>query len=422
MSELGEQAFKLADELYPFCRSLTGDGVRQTLKTLQTRIPLDIHEVPSGTVAYDWVVPLEWNVLDAYVRDVRGRRVIDFRASNLHLVGYSMPFKGILKREDLLKHVYANPALPDWIPYRHTYFKESWGFCVTHRQREALTDEHYEVCVDTSLKAGYLTYGEFLLPGRVEDEVLVWTHTCHPSLGNDNLSGIVVATVLAAHLFPKDRQLTYRFLFGPATLGPLVWLSRNESVVPRIRHGFVLACVGDPGPVTYVKSRRGDAAVNRAMVHVLAHAGDPFTIKEFVPEGYDQRQFCSPGFDLPIGCFMRTPYGEYPEYHTSGDGLAFITPKGLGDSIAKLIAVFELLEKNRTYRNTYPKGEPQLGKRGLYQDAKTLGLWWILNYSDGSHTLLDIAERANMPFERIAEGAGVLAQCGLLQEVISDER
>jgi aminopeptidase-like protein len=415
--EAGQRAFRLAEELFPLCRSLTGGGVRQTLKILQRSLPLKIHEVPSGAAAYDWNVPHEWNVRDAYVKDLRGRRVIDFRTSNLHLVGYSIPFRGIVTKEELLGHLYSDPVRPDWIPYRHTYSKESWGFCVTHHLLQTLSDEQYEVCIDTSLEPGSLTYGEIVVPGRSAEEILVSTHTCHPSLSNDNLSGIVVATVLASCLMKEERALTYRLLFAPATLGPLVWLSQNESIVPRIQHGLVLACVGDAGPVTYVRSRRGNALVDRAVAHVLKHGGDTFTIKDFAPEGYDQRQFCSPGFDLPVGCFMRTPNGCYPEYHTSADNMELIKPEALGDSIGKIFSVFHVLEGNKTYVNQCPKGEPQLGKRELYHDARSLGLWWTLNFSDGRHSLLDIAERSNISFDKIEEGARALVSCGLLQDV-----
>jgi len=413
----GQKAHKLAKELYPICRSLTGEGLRQTLKTLQRTLPLEIYEVPTGTIAYDWIVPNEWSVKDAFIKDPQGRRVVDFRESNLHLVGYSVPFRGILTREELLTHLYSDPAHPDWIPYRHTYFKESWGFCVAHRKLEDLTDNRYEVCVDTSLDPGHLTYGELVLRGRSTDEVLISAHICHPSLSNDNLSGISVAAALATCLMEEPTELTYRFLFAPATLGPIVWLSRNEAIVPKIRHGVVLACVGDSGPVTYVRSRSGHAVIDRAVEHILKHSGDPFSIKDFAPEGYDQRQFCSPGFNLPVGCFMRTPNGCYPEYHTSADNSDLIKPEALGDSIRKLVSVLAVLEGDKTYANQSPKGEPQLGKRGLMQDAKSLGLWWILNLSDGQHSLLDIAERSGLAFEKIEEGARALTACGLLREV-----
>jgi len=417
VDELGRRAYDIAQEIYPFCRSLTGEGVRQTLKALQRHIPLAIHEVPSGTTAYDWTVPLEWNVRDAYIKDAQGRRVIDFQRCNLHLVGYSVPFKGTLKREELLKHVHVHPTVPDAVPYRHSYYQDSWGFCATHRQREELLDEQYEVCVDTSLVPGHLTYGEVIVPGRTDAVMLVWTHTCHPSLANDNASGIGVAAVLAACLGAKSRHLTYRIVFGPATLGPLVWLSANEAVVPRIQHGIVLACAGDLGSMTYVRSRRGNAPVDRAMAHCLKQAGRPYVIRDFAPEGYDQRQFCSPGFDLAMGCVMRTPYGEYAQYHTSADDMTFITPAGLGDTMVTLLDVCDTLDNDRTYVNTNPYGEPHLGKRGLYQDAASLGMGWTLNYSDGRHSLLDIAERANMPFAAIAVGAERLRMSGLLREI-----
>jgi aminopeptidase-like protein len=389
--------------------------VRGTLKLLQDIIPLKIHEVPTGTRAYDWIVPNEWNVRDAYVLDGRGQRAIDFRVNNLHLAGYSAPIDAAVTREDLLEHLFSDPDHPDYIPYRHLYHQNGWAFCTSHRQLSKLNEPHYHVCIDSRLEPGSLTYGEFFLPGRETDEILISTHTCHPSLCNDNLSGIVTTALLARDLALARTRLGFRFLFVPATLGPLVWLSRNEAVVPHIYGGLVVAGVGDPGPFTYIRSRRGLAPIDRAIAHVFNHATpDRGTMREFVPFGYDQRQYCSPGFDLPMGCFMRTPHGEYPEYHTSADNLEFIAAAALGQSWRLLRLALDILDEDRVFLNLSPRGEPRLGFRGLFADVERLGLFWILNFSDGHHSLSDIAERAHLPFWNLREGAQRLKECGLL--------
>ncbi|MFB3817855.1 MAG: DUF4910 domain-containing protein [Candidatus Methylomirabilales bacterium] len=421
----GQEMHALLRELYPICRSLTGDGVRRSLEILKRHIPLDLHEVPSGTRVFDWTVPQEWNIADAYIRDGGGRRVVDFRQHNLHVVGYSVPVHARLPLQELRRRLHTLPDHPDWIPYRTSYYHADWGFCLSQRQLEALPDGEYEVRIDSSLGDGHLTYGEYLLPGETADEVLISCHVCHPSLCNDNLSGIALATWLARGLRGRRSRYAYRFLFIPGTIGSLTWLARHEGELQRIKHGLVLACAGDPGPFTYKKSRRGDAEIDRAAGHVLAHLGAPWQVRDFSPYGYDERQFCSPGFDLPVGCFMRTPHGEFPEYHTSADGLELVTAAALADSLAAVWAVLEVLEGNRTYRNTSPKGEPQLGRRGLYAslagqaDRKTgeLAMLWVLNLSDGRHSLLDVAERARLPFGTIRAAADALRAHGLLTEV-----
>jgi len=411
----GREAHALAERLYPLCRSLSGDGVRRTLQLLQEVIPLKIHEVPTGTRAYDWIVPNEWNVKDAYVLDGRGQRVIDFRVNNLHLAGYSMPIDATVDRANLLEHVFSDPDHPDCIPYRHLYHKEGWGFCVSERQKRELNEPEYRVRIDARLEPGNLTYGEFLLPGRDPGEILISTHTCHPSLCNDNLSGIVTAALLARDVALAGTRFGFRFVFGPATLGPLLWLSRNEHVVPHIRGGFVVASVGDAGPFTYIRSRRASAPIDRAIAHVFTHAtSNGGAMREFTPFGYDQRQYCSPGFNLPMGCFMRTPHGEYPEYHTSADNLQLVTAAALGESWRIMRLALDILDEDCVFLNVLPWGEPRLDARGLFADAKRLGLFWILNFSDGHHSLLDIAERAHMPFWNLREGARRLKECGLL--------
>ena len=418
----GETLYDFVEELYPLCRSITGEGVRETLRLIQKRIPLDIHEAASGTQVFDWTVPLEWNIRDAYVKNRRGERVIDFKASNLHVVNYSQPIRKLMKLEELKPHLHTLHEHPDWIPYRTSYYKDNWGFCLSQKQLSQMADEEYEVCIDSSLTQGALTYGECYLPGASTDEVLISCHVCHPSLCNDNLSGIAVATFLALNLAGQDRRYSYRLLFIPGTIGSITWLATHEEVIPRIKHGFVLTGVGDAGPFTYKRSRRGDTEIDHAMAQVLKQAGEPYKLIDFSPYGYDERQYCSPGFNLPVGCLMRTPHGEYPEYHTSADSLDFIKPQSLGGSLRHCLAVINVLEQNHRYMNQNPKCEPQLGKRGLYRavaghqakQSRELVLLWVLNLSDGKHSLLDIAERADVPFAEVHSAATALVECGLL--------
>jgi aminopeptidase-like protein len=316
------------------------------------------------------------------------------------------------------------PDHPDWIPYRTSYYNENWGFCLSHNQFLELGDKEYEVCIDSSLEEGHLTYGEYYLKGECPDEVLISCHACHPSLCDDNLSGVALATFLAQYLRSLSLRYSYRFLFIPGTIGSITWLCLNEALVSRIKHGLVVVCVGDRGKSTYKKSRRGDAEIDQAVIHVLKHSGQDYEIVDFFPYGYDERQYCSPGFNLAVGCLMRTPHGHYPEYHTSADNLDFVQPAYLGDSFAKYLAVLDVLENNKRYLNTNPKCEPQLGKRGLYgaiggqADAKVgqLAMLWVLNLSDGCHTLLDIADRSGLRFDLIKSAADALAEHDLLRE------
>jgi aminopeptidase-like protein len=419
----GEEIHKLCAELYPFCRSITGSGVRKTLAVIGAQLPVQIHEVATGTDVLDWTVPKEWNIRDAYVMNSKGERVIDFKQSNLHVVGYSTPVRGKATLTELKRRLHTLPDKPDLIPYRNSFYKEDWGFCLTDEQLQALPEGEYEYCIDSSLEDGSLTYGELTLPGSDTDEVLISCHVCHPSLCNDNLSGIAVTTHLARYLASIPHRCTYRILFLPVTIGAITWLARNEHDLDRIRHGLVLSLLGDRGHSTYKRSQRGDATVDRAAAHVLQHSGQPHEIQEFFPYGYDERQFCSPGFDLPVGCLMRTPHGQYPEYHTSGDNLDFITPASLEDSLAKCLSILEIVEKNARYRNLKPKGEPQLGKRGLYRAMADrddggfdeFALLWVLNQSDGTRSLLDIAERSGLSFGRLRLAAIELEKQGLLR-------
>jgi aminopeptidase-like protein len=409
-------------EAFPVYRSITGDGVRRTLAMVRERIPLEIREVPTGTQVFDWTVPREWNIRDAWIKDPSGNKVVDFQDCNLHVLSYSVPVHERLPLSELRKHLFTLPDKPDLIPYRTSYYREAWGFCLRHRTLESLPEGEYEVLIDSTLQDGSLTYGECLLPGDSEREVLLSTHVCHPSLCNDNLSGIAVMTELARVLQARPRRrYSYRFLFIPGTIGSITWLALNEV---RIDHGLVAANLGDPGKFHYKKSRRGNAEIDRAVLAVLKASGEPFGVEEFVPFGYDERQYCSPGFNLAVGSLTRTPYGRYPEYHTSADNLDFISPEALEGSLCTYLAVMDVLEGNRRYLNLNPKCEPQLGRRGLYRTiggdesgrARELALLWVLNLSDGEYELLDIAERSGLSFSTIRAAADALLEVGLLEE------
>jgi aminopeptidase-like protein len=426
LSEDGGKAMhRLISDLYPICRSITGEGVRRTLNCIREYIPIQVREVPTGLQVLDWTIPSEWNIRGAFIKNSAGDIVVDMRQSNLHVVGYSVPVHARMRLSELKAHLHSDPAHPDWIPYRTTYYQETWGFCLPHSQLEALPDDDYEVFIDSSLERGHLTYGELLIPGHSSDEILVSCHVCHPSLCNDNLSGIAVATALAQRLKQaKEARYSYRFLFIPGTIGSIAWLALNRPRVGKIKHGFVLTCVGDRGHPTYKCSRRGDAEIDRVWTYVLKQDGGAFEIRPFSPFGYDERQFCSPGFDLAIGCFMRTPHGQYSEYHTSADNIAFVHPKSLKDSLDKAFTAIDVLNHNERLVNQKPYGEPRLGKYGLYGSLGGLppgeaqmALLWILNKADGENTLLDIAVQGNLRWDAVKAAARALIDVELLKPV-----
>ena len=420
----GEAMMALIAELFPICRSITGDGVRQTLDILRRYVALDVYEVPSGTGVLDWTVPREWNIREAYISTDDGRRIVDFASNNLHVVQYSSPVDALLSLAELRQHLHSLPDRPDWIPYRTSYYNESWGFCISHRQLMDLKEGMYHVVIDADLAPGNLTYGEFFIPGAIDNTVLFSCHVCHPSLANDNLSGIAVATMLARFLKTLRLRYSYRFLFIPGTIGSLTWLALNEEKVGSIVHGLVLSCLGDKGGITYKQSRRGNAAIDRVVAHALVHDGAPYRVVPFVPYGYDERQYCSPGYNLPIGCLMRTPGGEYPEYHSSADNLALLCGDSLAHSLALLKRIVEVVEGHAIYCSRNSKGEPQLGRRGLYASSggqravshDQMALLWVLNLADGKHSLLDVAERSGMPFGKIRAAADALLAADLLDE------
>ena len=425
----GREMRELLARLYPICRSITGEGVRQTLALLQEVIPIEVHEVPTGTPVFDWTIPKEWNIRDAYVKNASGERVIDFQRHNLHVVSYSVPVRASMSLAELRPHLHTLPGQPDLIPYRTTYYKEDWGFCLAHRQFQALPEGNYEVCIDSSLEPGHLTYGEFLVQGASKQEVLISCHCCHPSLANDNLSGLVVAAFLARQLARMSPRYSYRFVFIPGTIGAITWLSLNEERASAIRHGLVLTCLGDRANFTYKKSRRGNADIDVAVRHILKHSGREYRIVEFSPYGYDERQYCSPGFDLPVGCLMRSHHGEFAQYHTSADDLDFVDAASLAESLGILGSVVDVLEHDGTYVNLNPKCEAQLGRRGLYSvtggtniKQLELAMLWVLNMSDGTSSLLAIAERSGLSFGLISDAASRLMQHNLLSRSIAPEQ
>jgi aminopeptidase-like protein len=420
--QISEKLYQLICELYPICRSITGNGFRETLKILKQHIPLEVHEVPTGTQVFDWTVPKEWNIKDAYIKNYKGEKIVDFANSNLHVLNYSIPIHKKVDIEELKAHLFTIPEHPDWIPYQTSYYQEAWGFCLSHNQYLELEDEEYEVCIDSSLEAGHLTYGEYFIPGESTDEVLISCHACHPSLCNDNLSGIAIAVFLAKHITLKP-YYSYRFLFIPGTIGSITWLALNEANVEKIKHGLVLTCLGDDGNITYKKSRQGNTEIDRVVAYVLNNTEANYQIIDFFPYGYDERQYCSPGFNLAVGCLMRSPHGSFPEYHTSADNLSFIQPRYLADSFSKCMSVLHILDNNKIYLNQNPKCEPQLGTRGVYRafgsrensEINQMAILWVLNLSDGHHTLVDIAQRSKIGFDEIKYAADVLLAHDLIK-------
>jgi aminopeptidase-like protein len=418
----GASIHALVAELYPICRSITGDGLRQSLAMLSRFVPLSVSEVPTGTPVFDWTIPQEWRIRDAYIETAAGQRVLSLADSSLHVVSYSTPVDETMPLHVLRPHLHTLPAEPDLIPYRTSYYTASWGFCMTQKALDALSEGDYRVRIDSELVAGSLTYGEYLHRGESEDEVVLSAHACHPSLANDNCSGMAVLAHLASRLAQRRTRYSYRFIFAPGTIGAIAWLARNRDMVHRIRHGLVVAGVGDAAAPTYKRSRRGDAPIDQVMAHVLRHHATEARVRDFSPYGYDERQFCSPGFDLPVGLLQRSPFGEFREYHTSADNLDFVRPEALADSLALIEQAISILEQDRRLRNTQPFCEPQLGRRGLYAalggDAqaarRNLAMLWLLNQSDGTRSVLGIAERAGMPFRTLAAVADILEREGLL--------
>jgi aminopeptidase-like protein len=421
---LGAELYRLASELYPIARSITGEGLRASLRILAKVAPLTLTEVPTGTSVLDWTVPREWNIREAWIANAKGDRVVDMRDTPLHVVGYSAPVRARMTLDALRPHLHTLPEQPDRVPYRTSYYAETWGFCLSHRALDALPAGEYEVCIDATLAPGSLTYGEIVLPGARSEEILFSAHSCHPALADDNASGMAVAALLARELARTPHRWTYRFLFAPGTIGAITWLARNRDAAARVRGGLTLTCLGDSFPFTYKRSFDGDTYFDRAVARALIRAEVPHQVIDFFPYGYDERQFDSPGFRMPVGSLMRGRHGEFPEYHTSGDDLSFISPARLAQSLQVLRTIVAVLEGDRRYRGTAPFGEPQLGRRGLYRatggpripDLENAMLW-VLSFADGDHTLEDVAGRSGLALDTITAAAQRLAEHDLIVDV-----
>lgn len=417
----GEAMLALMRELFPLNRSLTGEGVRSTLAAIGRRLPLSVVETPTGTQLFDWSVPREWNVREAWIETPEGARIADFAESNLHLLGYSVPIDATLPLAELVNHLFTHPD-PELVPYRTAYWAETWGFCLSRRRLEDLQEGAYRIHIDSTLEPGSLSYGELCIPGRSEKEFLLTTYVCHPSLANDNLSGIVVLAALAEALSTRSLRYSYRFLWSPGTLGPLCWLHHNLDRLDLVEHGLVVSCLGDPGAFTYKQSRRSNADIDAVVEYALGVSGLPHAVRGWTPLGGDERQFCSPGFNLPVGAFSRSPADMFPEYHSSADNLDFVRPEALQESLQMLLRIVEVVEQNETYVNRAPYGEPQLGRRGLYrpvggESSSEDALLWVLNLSDGRHSLLEIARQSKLPLEQIRSAADALEGHALVEPV-----
>jgi aminopeptidase-like protein len=417
------------DRLWPILRSITGEGVRQTHDILSEIVRLERTEIPTVTQVFDWTIPKEWKVNEAYAIDPNGKRILDVKENNLHLVNYSIPFRGTLSKQELEQHLYSLPDKPTAIPYVTSYYSPRWGFCLSQQERDALPNGNYQVVVDTELFDGSLTLSEAVLKGESTDEVLISTYTCHPSLASNELSGPLVAAFLYRELAKLEhRRLTYRFVFLPETIGAITYLHlKGEHLKKHLVAGYVITCIGDAGDFTYKRSRQSSinptlALVDRTAEHVLKYSKQPHKVIDFSPLGSDERQYCSPGFNLPVGSLMRSQYGTYSEYHTSLDNKDFVSFEAMAESVQMYFSVLKTLEANRTYKNLFPYGEPQLGKRGLYE---TLGrntipelssaVFWLLNYADGEHDLLWIAEKSGYSVELLHKAAQACLEANMLE-------
>ena len=343
----GSEMFQLMTKLYPICRSITGNGVRQTLAEIKNHIDLKVNEIPTNKKVFDWTIPKEWNISDAYVLDPKGNKVVDFKKSNLHVVSYSVPISKKMPLEELKQHIHTLPDQPNTIPYLTTYYKDDWGICMTHNEFLKLQAGEYEVVIDSTLNDGSLTYGEFLIKGKTSEEILISCYICHPSMCNDNLSGVVLATALAKQLSKIQMNYSVRFLFIPETIGAITWLTLNEKNLSKLKHGLVATCLGDPGVSTYKKTKHGKAEIDRTVEFVLKNSGKQYQILDFFHTGSDERQFCSPRFNMPVGSLMRTPYGRFPQYHTSDDNLEFVKAEFLADTYRKYLNTIFVLENNK---------------------------------------------------------------------------
>jgi aminopeptidase-like protein len=418
-----QEIYNLCVELFPICRSITGNGVRKTLEIIKNHLPaLKTYEIPTGTRAFDWTVPEEWNITEAYIIDPDGQKIVDFQQNNLHVVGYSVPVNRTIDLDELQAHLYSIPEQPEAIPYITSYYQKRWGFCLPHNQRKSLKPGQYQVYIDSSLSKGHLTYGELILPGQTSEEIFLSTYICHPSMANNELSGPAVTTFLAKWLLDqKDRKYSYRIIFIPETIGSIVYLSQNlPEMKARIIAGFNITCIGDERSYSYLASRYGNTLADKIARHVLKHLQPDFISYSYLERASDERQYCSPGIDLPVATIMRTKYGAYPEYHTSLDNLDFISPDGLYGGYNILERCLMCLERNEIVKTTV-LCEPQLGKRGLYPSLSTKNSQQIVRnmmnliaYCDGTNDLLSIAEIIEVPMWELFDMVDVLKSHHLL--------
>jgi aminopeptidase-like protein len=421
LDSIGNDIWSLCSRLFPICRSITGDGVRQTLDILGEIIPITIHEVPSGTQVFDWIIPKEWNIRDAYIADENGYRVVDFKKNNLHVVGYSIPVDALSSLSELEPHIYSIRDQPDAIPYVTSYYEERWGFCLSHNERLKLKEGKYHVFVDSDLKKGHLTYAELIVPGKEPQEIFFSTYICHPSMANNEISGPAVMTFIASWLASQANRYTYRIIFIPETIGALTYLAQNLAILKQnVLAGFNITCVGDERAYSYIGSRYGNSLADKTALNVLSFKHPDFIKYDFLARGSDERQYCSPGIDLPIATICRSKFGTYPEYHTSLDNLDIVTPAGLEGSYNLIRDFIEALEHNKTYKINC-LGEPQLGKRGLYPtlSVKTSGasvktMMDFIAYADGTNDLIDISNIIGKPVSSIWPIAKKLHGRGLL--------
>ncbi len=425
--DLGQEMYALAERLFPICRSITGPGFRETLRILEEITgPMATHRYATGTKAFDWTIPKEWVIRDAWIKNSRGEKIVDFKRNNLHVVGYSTPVHKKMSLEELQPYLHSLVEQPDAIPYLTSYYKERWGFCLSQKQRDALLPGEYEAYIDSDLKQGHVTLGEVVVEGETEEEILFSTYCCHPSMANNELSGPLLCSFLARHLKERGEKLryTYRFLFLPETIGSIAYLSRfGERLKKNLKAGFVVTCVGDPGEFTYKLSRRGDCYADQVALHVLSQSDVPYQVVDFFPPGSDERQYCSLGFDLPVGSLMRSMFSKYPQYHTSLDDLSFVTAAALGESLQMYARVVQALEKDGTYEVTSPYCEPQLGPRGLYpslgsqknNEQKIWDITALINFCDGENSLLQVGNRVNRPVWELAPVADELVSHDLLR-------
>ena len=450
-NDKGNHMYGIIKKLFPICRSITGNGTRQSLEIISKEFPIETYEVPTGTQVFDWTIPKEWNILDAYVIDPTRRKIIDFKKSNLHILNYSIPVKKKINLSELKDHIFTDPKHADDIPYRTSYYSENWGFCMPHNEFLKLKDGIYEVFIDSTLKNGSLSYGEYFHKGKNDDEILFSCYICHPSMCNDSLSGVAMTLELAKYIknLKSETNYSYRFLFIPETIGSITWLSKNQEKIKNIKHGLVVTCVGDSGCMTYKKTRQNNSEIDRTVIDVLKNSKQNFKLFDFFPSGSDERQYCSPGINLNIGCLTRSMFTQFPEYHTSSDNLDFINAESLHNTFKIYLSIISKLEENfgkfpsknimrenkihsdndPVYVNLLPKCEPHLGKRGIYHLVggknpiydiiKEKAIMWVLAYSDGTYSLNDISERSKIDLDILKEVGNLLIEKELIKIKLS---